>query len=252
MNSLSYNFSGLKVPETMPSWTTRSGLKIVRVLGGRSNVFLVIGEKIRILIDTSPSGYWVALQKQLGILGVDRIDYLVLTHTHFDHAGNAQRVKEKYKAKVIVHKDEAACLAAGENPLTKGSTIFTRVLVNVVGGRYLAVHHYQPCVADILADRKYVIDIPGSDVVLIHTPGHSPGSLSLIADREVVVAGDAIFGVFPRSVFPPFATDTVLLVESWQKMLETGCTVFLPSHGSAANRGLLADAYDKRIRAFTK
>ena len=56
---------------------------------------------------------------------------MILTHAHFDHAANANKIKEKYKTTVIVQKDEAIYLANGDNILPNGTTIFTKPIVNV-------------------------------------------------------------------------------------------------------------------------
>lgn len=65
--------------------------------------------KNNLLIDTSTRGLWNRLQKCLDQSGIRHIDYLIFTHAHFDHAGNACKIKEKYGAAVIVQKNEANC-----------------------------------------------------------------------------------------------------------------------------------------------
>lgn len=54
-----------------------------------------------------------------------------------------------------------------------------------------------------------------------------------------------VFGVFPGSIFPPFADNEGLMVESWKKLLDTGCKIFLPAHGSERSRELVQKQYDK-------
>ena len=70
----------------MRIWETTSGNKIIQILSGRSNVFLLTNGEKNILIDTSPKLMWNTLVKRLKQLNVNRIDYLILTHTHYDHA----------------------------------------------------------------------------------------------------------------------------------------------------------------------
>ncbi len=50
----------------MKTWTTRSGYRIIQILSGRSNVFLLTNGKINFLIDTSSGRLWSKLQKRLG------------------------------------------------------------------------------------------------------------------------------------------------------------------------------------------
>ena len=81
---------------------------------------------------------------------------------------------------------------------------------------------------------------------MIHTPGHTAGSMSLIIDDELAVVGDTMFGVFRWSVFPPFAEDEKLMIKSWGRLLETKCSEFIPSHGTANSRLSVQKEYNKR------
>ena len=81
---------------------------------------------------------------------------------------------------------------------------------------------------------------------LLHTPGHTSGSISLIIDDEIALVGDALFHILPWSVFPPFGNDIDQLIESWKKLLGTGCRLFLPAHGSEIKKELLERCYTKR------
>ena len=86
----------------------------------------------------------------------------------------------------------------------------------------------------------------GFNGYILHTPGHSPGSQSIIVDNEIALVGDAMFGVFPGSIFPPFADNEEELITSWGKLIQTGCRLFLPSHGTADKSDLLKIEYQKR------
>jgi hydroxyacylglutathione hydrolase len=215
-------------------------------MAGRSNVFILTDGQKTILIDTSVSGLWNSLIKKLEKLGINKIDYLILTHAHFDHAANANKIKEKYNASVIIQQEEAGYLANGDNILPYGTTIFTKLIVNVFGKRFFSRFKYEPCQPDILINSYYNLRELGFNAYLIHTPGHTAGSMSLIIDDEIAIVGDTMFGVFKWSVFPPYAEDEKLMIHSWGKLLETKCSEFLPSHGTANSRLLVQKDYNKR------
>jgi len=229
------------------TWETKSGCRIIQLLSGRSNVLLVTNGEKNLLVDTSPAYRWNKLVKRLQALQVEKIDYLILTHAHFDHAANARRIKEKYMASVIVHKNEAPYLMSGDNIIPQGTNPFTRTLMHVLARPFSVLFRYEPCEYDFLVDSVFDLKDFGFDAYIMHTPGHTPGSMSLIIDNEIALVGDAMFGIFRNSVFPPFANDVEQLITSWGKLLETGCSVFMPSHGSANSRELLEKKYRKRI-----
>ena len=138
--------------KSLKTWKTKSGYRIIQILSGRSNVFLLTDGKTNILIDTSVSRLWNKLQKRLEKIKISTIDYLILTHAHFDHAGNASRIKEKYKSSVIIQKNESGYLANGDNILPEGTTLFTRPIIKLFGRRLFKRFKYEPCQSDISVD----------------------------------------------------------------------------------------------------
>ncbi len=236
----------------MRSWTTSSGYKISKILSARSNVFLLRNSQSVILIDTSAGFMWKTLQKNLYRLGIDRIDLLILTHSHFDHAANACKIKEKYNAKVIIHDSEAGYLLTGTNILPVGTNPITKIIVMVFARQFISFARYQPCQADLEVESNFDLSGYGFNAYLIHTPGHTKGSLSLIIDNEIAIVGDTMFGVFPWTIFPPFASDTKQMVNSWEELLNTKCTLFLPSHGSANKRSLVEKDFIKFSSALCR
>jgi hydroxyacylglutathione hydrolase len=230
----------------MKKWTTKSGYQIIQILSGRSNVFLLTNGKINFLIDTSAGRLWNKLQKHLERAGLDQINYLILTHAHFDHAANANKIKVKYGTSVIVQQNEADYLAKGENIIPQGTTLLTRPLVKLAGKRFFKKLKYEPCKFDILVENRLDLKVMGIDAYILHTPGHTSGSVSVIVEDEVALVGDTMFGVFKRSVFPPYAENSELMIQSWRKLLQTNCTVFIPSHGTANNRSLVEKEYSRR------
>jgi hydroxyacylglutathione hydrolase len=98
---------------------------------------------------------------------------------------------------------------------------------------------------DILVKDSFGLNTFGFNAFVRHTPGHSSGSISVIIDNQIAIVGDAMFGVFKNSVFPPFADDIKQMVLSWGELLETGCTSFLPGHGTEKDRSILHRQFEK-------
>ena len=236
----------------MRTWKTTSGYSVIKILSGRSNVFLLTNCHTNILIDTSSSRLWNKLQRQLNKLQIKHIDYLILTHAHFDHAGNAHKIKEKYSPLVIIQINEAEFLTTGDNILPGGTTFFTRPLVNIFGRQLFPMLRYKPCKPDLTVDSFFDLTEFGFNGYLMSTPGHTAGSMSLIIDDEIAVVGDTMFGLLWWSVFPPYAEDVNQMIQSWGKLLETNCSIFLPSHGTAKRRSIVQKDYTRRIKQVTR
>lgn len=237
----------------MKCWISRNGVKIFLVLCGRCNCYLVSHENKFLLIDSGWKMNWKALVRNLEKLGVKAGStvFLVLTHCHFDHAGNVAVFKEAFKAQIIVHKNEENYLRRGENPRIAGTVFFSKVLLSIISRSGLFARlGYAAAACDMAVDRELNLERLGFPGYLIHTPGHSPGSISVIIDDEIALVGDTLFGVFPGSAFPPFADNPGLMVASWGKLLETGCRIYLPAHGFERSRAQLKRQYDKYKKRF--
>jgi len=226
----------------MKKWLTTSGCTIYHITQGTSNSYLVLDGDDSVLVDTGYMRSRDTLREKLDdLLGGRDLSWLVLTHTHYDHAENAAMVKKHYNARIVVHKDGAEHLKQGCSPIPCGTNLITRLLVGV-GRKINRISRYESANPDILVDDNYHLT-PHS--YLLHTPGHTEGSMSLIVDGEVALVGDAMFGVFSWSIFPPFANDVPTMKKSWDKLIKTGCAIFLPGHGTPNSRELVIKQCEK-------
>lgn len=226
----------------MKKWLTTNACTIHQITHGRSNSYLVLDGNDSVLVDTGPKGSRKDLMEKLDdLLGERDLSCLVLTHTHYDHAENASIIKKQYNTRIVVHKNEAKHLKQGCSPIPCGTNFITRLLM-VVGRKINRLSQYESANPDILVDDKYQLT-PRS--YLLHTPGHTEGSMSLIVDNGVALVGDALFGVFSWSIFPPFADDVPTMINSWDKLIKTGCKTYLPGHGSENSKKLLIKQYEK-------
>lgn len=227
----------------MKKWITTGGNVVYQVLSGRSNSFLVSSHDKFILVDTGRKNSWKKLSKNLDkILGKNKLSALILTHTHYDHTENAAKIKEKYGAKILVHKNETKYLETGTSPLPQGTNVLSRFLINIAQ-KTSYQSNFKPVDFDIEIDQNYDLKGWGFDGFILATPGHSTGSISVIIDNELAIVGDAMFGVFKWSIYPPFADNAKTMITSWGRLLETGCLTYLPGHGTEISLDLLKRQY---------
>jgi glyoxylase-like metal-dependent hydrolase (beta-lactamase superfamily II) len=228
----------------MKSWSTKNNTTIYRILFGRSNVFLIANKRSRILVDTGWSGDGARLLNKIGKTG--NPDAVILTHTHFDHTGNAGMLREKFAPVFIVQECERAFLESGDSPTPKGTKGWSRFIYNLGAEKVPHWFQVQGVKADFTFTDEYSLSEYGFNAMVLHTPGHSAGSSSLIVGNEIALVGDAMVGM-PGSIFPPWGDDETAIIRSWKILLDTGCISFHPAHGLPVTRSRLEAAYTRQV-----
>ena len=148
---------------------------------GISNFYLVLGSEV-ILVDTGMPGRTKELDKHLKKLDMtpSEIETIVITHHHQDHTGSLDKMKSLTGAKVAIHKDDAEYVS-GEKK--QPGPLFMKPFMALIK----VIYNVKPVKADILLE-------DGDDVgnyKVIHTPGHTPGSICLYnPNNKVLFAGD--------------------------------------------------------------
>ena len=213
------------------SWTTQKGGSVTLTVSGRNNVYLIESGAVVMLVDAGMSYMYDNLLSKINRSGV-KPDIIALTHAHYDHAENTRRLKEHFSAKVLIHAKEAAHLAAGVNPED----------APIAGTFTIEGENYPPVEADIVVNESQKF---GDGITLMHTPGHTPGSISVIVDGEIAVVGDAMFSVHPGQAMVPYVMERNTLLKSWKKLFGTNCRLFLPVHGRPITRETAEEEYRK-------
>lgn len=200
----------------------------IKVIGARVTVVNFRGNII--LVDTGFKGSLGLIKSGLIRLGfsLEQVSTIVLTHYHPDHFGSLEKVLEATSAKVAVHESEVGIVEGSEkppSPFTNGLLkSITAPFIRFTSGGTVGVDYH-------LKDESY---LPGSDDVrIIHTPGHTDGSISILIESEkVLIVGDALQNRFNRISGPSKLVtknyDTAL--QSLQKLLDFDFEVVCFSH----------------------
>jgi glyoxylase-like metal-dependent hydrolase (beta-lactamase superfamily II) len=212
-------------------------LKIVdgvyQVDGVNGNVHLVEDDAKLTLIDTGlprSSGKIIKHIKQLGY-EPSSVTTIILTHFHIDHVGSAKKMQELTNAKIAVHEAEADVVAAKKSPPKP-----KKLLVKALNSIFKAT----PVEPNLqLKDGDKI-----GGLLVIHTPGHSEGSISLLDEkRKVMFVGDGIRFVDGKVKGPPerFTLDMARAKESIRRISTFDFDVMLSGHGEP----LMPSASDK-------
>jgi len=230
----------------MDHMRTQHGTEISRLTPARCNIYLISRSGKSIIIDSGIQSDRERIRNALERKNL-KPEALILTHSHFDHAGNAAWLRKEYGTQIIVHASEKEALAAGDMPIPGGTYSFTKGL-STVGRKITSIFRYESCSPDIVVDTFLDLSELGFNGYIMHTPGHSPGEIAVVIDDEAAFTGDSVIGTIPGSPFPPFADDVEELLRSWKKLLDTGCHTFLPGHGKPVTREELVADYWKRMK----
>lgn len=121
------------------------------------------------------SGKITALLKRKGLAPLA----ILLTHAHFDHIGAVDDLRDRFAIPVYLHHLEKDWLS---RPNLNGS------------GKYAALPDYRVKDADILLLEEKELKISTFQMDILHTPGHSPGSLTYsFGDEGFAIVGDTLF-----------------------------------------------------------
>jgi hydroxyacylglutathione hydrolase len=188
-----------------------------------TNCFLIADEtaKQAVLFD-APDHTVGPLLKQAAERGWD-VTGLWLTHGHFDHFADHAVVRQKYRAsKILLH--------ALDEPKAQHPEVQTRM--------FQLPFVIPPLKADVHVTDNQKLKLGALEVVVLHTPGHSPGHVAYYFPKEqVLVGGDLIIGgSIGRTDLPD--SDPEQMVASIRRVMSLpAATRLLGGHGPATTLG---------------
>ncbi|MCX7966335.1 MAG: MBL fold metallo-hydrolase, partial [Syntrophorhabdaceae bacterium] len=144
------------------------------------SVYLIdLGELI--MIDTGAGDSVDALIKNIERAGLEpeKLSKIILTHCHIDHVGGAEELRKRFGAQIIMHEKDAEIVERGDKRMTAA---------------YWYGVDFKPLPVDVkLKETEEIIESRSHKIVCIHTPGHTPGSISVyldIHDKRVLFGQD--------------------------------------------------------------
>lgn len=188
-------------------------------VGYDSNVYL-LGDEDPIVVDTGTGAYADTVLEEISkSVPLRSIGRIVLTHSHYDHIGGAAEFQRATGSRIYLHEDEAG-------PIFRGDYSFT---LSGMSGANLGKLDIEP----LRAGQR--LKSGSSELEVIHTPGHSPGSIVLV-DRKggSAAVGDTVFcdGGVGRWDLP--GGDLKELQSSLKIVSNLGLKNMYPGHGPYA------------------
>ena|SRR5688572_18507034 len=187
---------------------------IVNVGFRSTNFWVVSAAQNRLLVDLGWPGKAAALFANLERMGVplSEIRYGLATHYHIDHAGAAQDLKQRGVPLLVMQEQVHAI------PLMKQWT--------KPADHYTEITTHDNVLIPTSESRALLAEI-GIAGEILHTPGHSDDSVSLVLDIGCAFTGDLTLENMVAE------EDPAVVAHSWQLLRDRGVTTVYPGHGAA-------------------
>lgn len=200
------------------------------------NITLIVEEELT-LIDTGFRGGSARISDFIHRLGrsIEEISLIIITHNHFDHVGGLAELRDLTGAEVAAHK---AGIASPDGELSYPGSI--RRLLRVRPFSSLRRHFaLKPEDVDIQLEDGEVLK-PLGGLKVIHTPGHTPDSISLYSPQsKLLIVGDALVKRHKTLQLPykMVSTNRTQAIDSLRKMAQLDVDVLGLGHGRPITEG---------------
>lgn len=174
-------------------------IKVINLSG--VNCYLVKASESYIMIDTGVSSKLTYLEKELESAGVmpGNLKLIILTHGDSDHADNCVYLREKYGAKIAMHYDDSGMVEQGNMSWNRKAkpdkiSIAFRFITLIFSrlGKSIKFSTFKP---DIYFKEEQELFKYGFDAKVLHLPGHSKGSVGILATGGDLFCGDLIYNI---------------------------------------------------------
>lgn len=214
------------------SATPKSGLKaaIVRVTPLEQNCTLIWDEASKVGAVVDPGGDLDQIEEAIRQTGM-KVEKILLTHGHIDHAGGADELRARLGVKIEgPHKADGYLLANLEKQ-----------------GQMYGIAEARNLTPDRWLDEGETVTVAGHSFDIFHCPGHSPGSVVFYnSAQKFALVGDVLFsGSIGRTDFP-YGDHDALISSIKTKLLPLGDDIaFICGHGPPGQFG-----HERRTNPF--
>ncbi len=209
---------------------------------GPTNLYFLKAGKGYLQIDTSLPQYYKAFLEGLKRINVDleQISYLLLSHSHDDHAGFAAELRERTHCKIIAHMNSLESLKEGTiinvGKFLNRQAAISMKLYNFSKRRSF---EYAPVILGaedivISEDNENVLKQIGVDGKIIYTPGHTDDGISVVlSDGDAFVSDVCMSNLGFLHYRPIEVSNLDQVFKSWRKIIDSGAKTIYPAHGKA-------------------
>lgn len=161
-------------------------------------IYIVEGDQASVLVDAGAGRSVDRLIRNMEQGGLDlrAIKYIIATHGHIDHIGGLKELQKRLGAQVIAHEMELPAIQDGLPQLTAAA--------------WYGVEYRKVKVDCVLKGEQASISLGNLNLICLHTPGHTPGGISVYVDSP---EGRVLFG---QDIHGPFNQEWGSDLKKWR------------------------------------
>ena len=206
-------------------------MKVHTLFTGIANTHIVENGHNVVVIDPGMPHQARRIVNQVRALGhaPEDIRLIAVTHGHIDHAGSAVELSRMTGAPIAMHREDAPLTATRDLKIPPGRTVEVDAAGSVLRafGWVVPLETFAP---DVWLEDEMSLRDFGVDARVVHTPGHTPGSISIAFEDGTVFVGDAILNLL-RVSFPLFWENATATRASARKIRSLQPRVCYTGHG---------------------
>jgi hydroxyacylglutathione hydrolase len=211
-------------------------MSLLGIKMGSVNCYLIKTDYSFVLIDTGFPSNQTRLEKELedARCRPGNLALIIMTHGDQDHTGNGAYLREKYGAKIAMHRDESAVVENADETLSRRRMSFLRRGFNKVVLKVLSLlarsgkfERFHP---DLMIDDGFDLSEFGFDAKVLHIPGHSRGSLGILTTSGELFCGDLLWNRGKPSTHA-IVDDAAEMDASVERLKNLKIRMVYPGHG---------------------
>lgn len=200
--------------------------KIHRIKCGNGNCYIVENGTSGILVDTGKKEF---VDKVIGACKFYNVQFIVLTHGHFDHTDSAAQISDTLDIPIGMNEKDCNLIQTNTNQSLFATSLLGKVVL-AASLREFAVRTMPKFKPDVLLHDGDSLSDYGIDARIIALPGHTDGSIGVDVDHKYLIVGDALMNMFYPTVSMLFHNKEEML-RSAGKISSIGSRTIYFGHG---------------------